>query len=167
MLSSKQGSSSRPIERPIAVTLVSAPELPIAERTDTDPAQPQSNGPADDAARPITSPVLGTGFTLPDPEKAPEVAASDHEKSSPVDRPTAGDRPQRKKRQRPPLEVAVYDVLLDDGGNICKVTLIRSSGIRSFDEAGKEMIYNGMALLPSSRETSVLTVTLHFSRERR
>lgn len=157
MLPSTQDGPSRPIEKPIAVDLVFAPEPPVAERTD--PPQPQSNVPADDATLPITA--------VPNPEKAPEVVASDHQTSSPADRPTLGDRPLKKKKHRPAPDVAIYNVVLDDGGNIWKVTLIRSSGIRSFDEAGKEMIYNGMALLPSARETTVLTVTLHFSREKR
>jgi hypothetical protein len=77
----------------------------------------------------------------------------------------AKERPKGKKQQAPPR--AIYRVLVDESGNIREVRLLRSSGVLSFDEAGKQMIYDGVAALPSWHETSVLTVALHFSRDAR
>jgi hypothetical protein len=94
-------------------------------------------------------------FTRPD---APHSQAN-------VAPPVAREPVKRKKRQGHALDVAVYRVLVDDAGNIRDVVLMRSSGVSSFDAAGEQMIYSGMAALPSWHEASALTVTLHFSRQ--
>jgi hypothetical protein len=81
--------------------------------------------------------------------------------------PAPFDKKERKKRQRPTIDVAVYSVFVDAAGNIRDVVLTHSCGIPSFDEAGKKMIYDGLATLASSPETGTLKVTLHFSQGRR
>lgn len=79
---------------------------------------------------------------------------------------TAPGKKAKKTRQARSAEpVAVYDVVIDAAGNIQSVALAHSSGVRSFDEAGRNMIYHGIGLPRSPDEATALKVTLHFTRD--
>jgi hypothetical protein len=104
------------------------------------------------------------GTSTPDRDAMRSSGGTNEQKRIPP-RPPAANDGGRKKRQAPDFDVAVYEVLVDTVGNIRDGVLMQSSGVRSFDEAGKKMIYDGMTLPPASHGTSALRVTLHFLHE--
>jgi outer membrane biosynthesis protein TonB len=139
--------------KPIPVNLVSAPERPAADQVEASPRAdlPLDEGTAASGKAELADTTIAPGPALPHSKRI---------------RPTIGGT-IGKRRVQAAEPSAVYTVLVDTAGNIRDVALTRSSGVRSFDEAGKKMIYDGMALPWSSQEMSALRVTICFSREGR
>ena len=140
---------SPPAERvDVAAPMTSSVDIPLA----FDEAE-RANEAAD-----IGMTTVGSGRIPSNSRARPRISAIDQTALLP-------GKSVRKKRQVPPTKVAIYDVLVDAAGNVHDVVLTRSSGVRSFDEAGKKMIYDGIALPQPSREIGAVRVTLRFSPE--
>ena len=166
MLLPQQHTFSRSSIHALSVNLVFAPALPSADRGEATAAIIPPNDATDVlAGTEVANATADMATTIPDSDRIPlESATKPQHSSETTHAPVLPDRKAKKKRQVP-AHVAIYDVLVDAAGNIRDVVLTRSSGVPSFDEAGKKMIYDGIALPPSTHDTNAVKVTLHFSRE--
>jgi TonB family protein len=149
----------------LPVTLLMAPEAPLTRPADSPPELALLGTPADEAVMPSTEidvvagPVAAEDMSAPKSEQRPpqEAAAVAHHRT----------KKSAKKilAPEPPDAAAIYEVLIDADGSIRGVAVMRSSGVQTFDDAGKKMIYHDIHLPPPSHEPTTLRVTLHFSPE--
>ena len=181
-----------PEQRAVAVALVETESLAAKEplaMPALPPPRPSS------AALPTPEPAplppvpasdeKAAAFTAP-PAPSPAPRIDDAKPSSPP--PAPKPTPSSSKKPRIPAErqkpvvhergassgpmpgVAVYDVVVDAGGQIRSVTLAHSSGTTSYDASGEAMIRNGIGFEPPADQGSdlhVFTVTIAFTPEGR
>jgi TonB family protein len=162
----------------LPVTLLMAPETPPARPVDSLPELALLGPPADEAVMPSTEidvvagPVAAEDMSAPESEQAPRDTGGPASITRRPPQEAAAVAHHRTKKSakkilapEPPDAAAIYEVLIDADGSIRGVAVMRSSGVQTFDDAGKKMIYHDIHLPPPSHEPTTLRVTLHFSPE--
>jgi TonB family protein len=149
----------------LPVTLLMAPETPPARPVDSLPELALLGPPADEAVMPSTEIDVVAG-----PVAIEDMAAPKSERRPPQEAAAVAHHRTKKSAKKilapePPDAAAIYEVLIDADGSIRGVAVMRSSGVQTFDDAGKKMIYHDIHLPPPSHEPTTLRVTLHFSPE--